>query len=114
MKRVLGLQAVPDVGANALAKRQIQVAVHLAGRPDTDERQIDPGDPVEGDVAKRELPSLPADWTSSIDAFESGPIMAELFHPALRSALVSCKRQEANRFLDKVSELEIETYLETV
>ena len=78
------------------------------------ERQIDPGDPVEGDVAKRELPSLPADWTSSIDAFESGPIMAELFHPALRSALVSCKRQEANRFLDKVSELEIETYLETV
>ncbi|GKX33863.1 MAG: glutamine synthetase [Rhizobiaceae bacterium MnEN-MB40S] len=78
------------------------------------ERQIDPGDPVEGDAARRELPSLPVDWTSSIDAFENGSIMADLFDPVLCNALVSCKRQEVNTFLDQVSDFEIETYLEIV
>lgn len=78
------------------------------------ERGLKPGEPIVSDVGSHGRPKLPADWVSAIDAFEAGPLMAELFSPDLRDAFVACKRQELNTFAREVSDFEIDTYLESV
>ncbi|WP_245443840.1 glutamine synthetase family protein [Mesorhizobium sp. DCY119] len=78
------------------------------------ERKLEPGEPIVSDVGSHSLPKLPPDWVSGINAFEAGPLMAELFSADLRDAFVACKRQELNTFVKEVSDFEIDTYLESV
>ncbi|WP_246245711.1 glutamine synthetase family protein [Mesorhizobium zhangyense] len=78
------------------------------------ERRLEAGEPIVSDVGSHSLPNLPPDWVSGINAFEAGPLMAELFSADLRDAFVACKRQELNTFAKEVSDFEIETYLESV
>ena len=78
------------------------------------ERAMEPGAPIVSIADARDLPSLPGDWGAAIRAFETGPLIAEMFDPALRDALISCKRQEMDTFARQVSDFEIATYLETV
>lgn len=59
-------------------------------------------------------PKIPADWGQAVDAFEAGPIAAEIFDPMLRSMLIACKRQEIAGFAEQVTDYEFSAYLEIV
>ncbi|MDW9592399.1 glutamine synthetase [Sinorhizobium meliloti] len=74
-----------------------------------------PPAPVEGRAyAAEKLPKIPADWGQAVDAFEAGPIAAEIFDPVLRSMLIACKRQEIAGFAEQVTDYEFSAYLEIV
>ncbi len=78
------------------------------------ERQVKPADPVTGDAYSLELPLLPLDWASSVEAFQKGVIVERIFAPLLRRMLVACKQQEIGVFAGRVAEFEYRSYLETV
>ena len=69
---------------------------------------------VTGDAYAQASEHLPTDWTAAILAFENGDYMQRIFSPVLRSALVSCKRQEVSVFAAHVTDFEYHSYLETV
>ncbi|MEH6832983.1 MULTISPECIES: glutamine synthetase family protein [Falsihalocynthiibacter] len=71
-------------------------------------------EPLTGNVYEAGMPQLPLDWAAAIDAFEQGPIVAEIFDPSLIQLIVQSKRQELERFLETVTKLEYQTYLEVV
>ncbi|RUW19132.1 MULTISPECIES: glutamine synthetase family protein [unclassified Mesorhizobium] len=74
-----------------------------------------PPAPVEGQACSVEkLPKIPAEWGQAVDAFETGPIAAEIFDPVLRSMLIACKRQEIAGFAEQVTDYEFSAYLEIV
>ncbi|MCB1399914.1 MAG: glutamine synthetase, partial [Rhodobacteraceae bacterium] len=62
----------------------------------------------------KELPHLPLDWASAIEAFRSGKHVRSIYSPRLQRMLVDCKRQEQFRFTRQVTEFEYHSYLETV
>ncbi|MFK4259589.1 glutamine synthetase family protein [Agrobacterium tumefaciens] len=76
-------------------------------------RQMQPPEPRGSDAHAKDLEKLPADWHSAINAFEGGALVSEIFSPVLRSALVSCKRQELETFATHITRFEYQTYLET-
>ncbi len=75
-----------------------------------------PPEPVSGDAYSlaKELPHLPLDWASAIQAFKSGPYIQSIYSQRLQRMLVDCKRQEQMRFNRQVTEFEYHSYLETV
>lgn len=78
------------------------------------EKRMEPVEPVAGSAYARDLPQLPTDWNSAIDAFEQGELVANIFAPVLREMLVTCKRQEAEVFACRITDFEHHSYLETV
>lgn len=78
------------------------------------EDRIDPPAPLTGNVYDAEIPSLPLDWLSAIEAFQSGPHVTRIFDPLLQTLLVQTKRQELATFLETVTEFEYSSYLEVV
>ncbi|MGI9335920.1 MAG: glutamine synthetase family protein [Gammaproteobacteria bacterium] len=78
------------------------------------ERQMQPCDPIEGDAYALDLPHLPFDWASSVEAFESGALTERIFAPLLRQMFVSCKKQEMAVFAGRVTDFEYQSYLEAV
>jgi glutamine synthetase len=75
-----------------------------------------PPEPVAGDAysLSKELPHLPLDWASAIQAFRSGAHIQSIYSGRLQRMLVDCKRQEQMRFNRQVTEFEYHSYLETV
>lgn len=74
-----------------------------------------PPAPVTGRAYSAEkLAKIPADWGQAVDAFETGPIAAEIFDPVLRAMLIACKRQEIAGFAEQVTDYEFSAYLEIV
>ena len=78
------------------------------------ENKWQPSDPIEGDASAKDLPRLPMDWASAIDAFERGSHVAEIFPKLLRRMLVDCKKQEHRIFKQHVTNFEYDAYLEVV
>jgi glutamine synthetase len=78
------------------------------------ERAMTPPDPIAGNAYAQDLPQLPPDWASAIDAFEDGEHVADIFSRRLQRMLVECKRQELRRFSEKVTDFEYHSYLEAV
>lgn len=70
--------------------------------------------PIVGRAYAAELPQIPTDWAQAVNAFEIGPIAAEIFDPVLRSMLIACKRQEIAGFAEQVTDYEFSAYLEIV
>lgn len=73
-----------------------------------------PPAPITGNAYDQELPQLPVDWTSAIDAFEADRTIARIFPAELIRNLVATKRQECAEFADLSPEERIDLYLDTV
>lgn len=78
------------------------------------ENEMKPSLPIVGDAYRLDLPHLPLDWASAIEAFEDGPHVAEVFSPELQTMLVESKTQELKRFARQVTDFEYHSYLEIV
>ena len=100
--------------AAADANPYLVIASILGAALEGIEQQVQPPDPIIGDAYSLELPHLPLDWTSSIEAFAQGTFMGRIFAPVLRQMLVACKQQELATFAGRVTDFEYHSYLETV
>ena len=78
------------------------------------EDELTPTAPQKGNIYEADVPSLPMDWPTAIQAFETGAYVPRIFDPLFQALIVQAKRQELNTFLSKVTEFEYETYLEVV
>ncbi len=76
--------------------------------------QWQPADPIEGDAYAMDLPHLPLDWASAIEAFEHGVHVAGIFSDRLKGMLLDCKKQEHRIFKSQVTDFEYHSYLEVV
>ncbi|WP_407492734.1 glutamine synthetase family protein [Pseudooceanicola sp. MF1-13] len=70
--------------------------------------------PITGNAYEMDLPQLKADWLSAIEAFETDPMIAKIFEPALIHNLTLTKRQEMERLDEIPSQMHWKTYLESV
>lgn len=73
-----------------------------------------PPEPIQGNAYDQDCPQLAASWAAAIDAFESDPIMAQVFPARLRDCLLRCKRQELALIEDVAIDAHWKTYLDTV
>lgn len=78
------------------------------------EDEMTPAAPQTGDIYSADVPSLPTNWVSAIDAFEEGQHVTRIFDPLYRKLIVQAKRQELDTFLSHVPAFEYSTYLEVV
>ncbi len=102
--------------AGADANPYLVVASVLGGALLGLENAWQPAEPVTGDAYSvyKDLPHLPLDWASAIQAFHTGPNVSRIYSARLQRMLVDCKRQEQFRFNRQVTEFEYHSYLETV
>ncbi|WP_028956771.1 glutamine synthetase family protein [Sulfitobacter sp. 20_GPM-1509m] len=78
------------------------------------EKALVPAPAVIGDAYRQELPHLPLDWASAIEAFRRGTYVQDVFSKQLQTMLVECKTQELKRFARHVTDFEYHSYLEVV
>ena len=74
----------------------------------------EPPAPIVGNAYNADLPQIPVDWASAIDAFETCPQVARIFPPELIRNFVLTKRQEMHYMNDLSREEQVEIYLDTV
>jgi len=73
-----------------------------------------PPAPVTGNAYEADLPQIPADWQTAIDAFETDPYVARIFAPEMIRNLVLTKRQERHYMQELTPEEQVIIYLDTV
>jgi glutamine synthetase len=78
------------------------------------ENKLTPTPAIVGDAYRQDLPHLPLDWASAIDAFRRGAHVPEIFSKQLQTMFVECKTQELKRFARHVTDYEYHSYLEVV
>ncbi|MGB7286552.1 MAG: glutamine synthetase family protein [Salaquimonas sp.] len=78
------------------------------------ENKLTPVRPITGDAYSMDLPHLPLDWASAIEAFEDGKHVPDIFSKRLQKMFVECKTQELKRFAREVTDFEYHSYLEVV
>lgn len=78
------------------------------------ENELTPVPPITGDAYSMDLPHLPLDWASAIEAFEDGKHVPDIFSKRLQKMFVECKTQELKRFAREVTDFEYHSYLEIV
>jgi len=100
--------------AGADANPYLVLASILGGALIGIEQKLTPVAPIDGDAYKLDLPQLPTDWMSAIEAFETGSSVTEIYSKRLQSMFAGCKRQEAARFNRQVTDFEYHSYLEVV
>lgn len=102
--------------AGADANPYLVLASILGGALLGIEEGWEPAEALVGDAYSlaKELPHLPLDWASAIEAFKAGKHIRSIYSPRLQRMLVDCKRQEQFRFTRQVTEFEYHSYLETV
>jgi len=100
--------------AGADANPYLVLAAILGAALEGIERQIQSAEPITGDAYALDLPHLPFDWASSIEAFEQGALSERMFAPVLRQTFAACKQQERAVFAGQVTDFEYHSYLETV
>ncbi|MFT7058654.1 MAG: glutamine synthetase [Pseudorhodobacter sp.] len=102
--------------AGADANPYLVLASILGGALLGIENGWEPAEALTGDAysVAKELPHLPLDWASAIQAFKNGEFVKSIYSPRLQRMFVDCKRQEQFRFNRHVTEFEYDSYLETV
>ncbi|MFW2588226.1 glutamine synthetase family protein [Sagittula sp. SSi028] len=75
---------------------------------------IAPPPPITGNAYVQDLPSIPRDWTSAIDAFEQSSIMPRIFPREMIRNMVMMKRQECRDMEDLTDSERTDIYLDTV
>ncbi|WP_116084277.1 glutamine synthetase family protein [Tropicimonas sp. IMCC34011] len=74
----------------------------------------EPPDPITGNAYDLDLPQMPSDWGSAIDAFEASPEIARIFPEELIRNLVLTKRQELHYYRELSDTEKVDLYLDTV
>ncbi|QUJ77129.1 glutamine synthetase [Sulfitobacter albidus] len=74
----------------------------------------EPPAPITGNAYDADLPQMPTDWASAIDAFETDAQIARIFAPELIRNMVMTKRQELHYMEDLDTDERVEIYLDTV
>ncbi len=100
--------------AGADANPYLVLAAILGGALLGIEEKREPAAPVTGDAYSQDLPHLPLDWASAIEAFATGTHVPQVFSPRLQTMFTGCKRQELGVFKARVTDFEYHSYLETV
>lgn len=100
--------------AGADANPYLVLAAILGAALEGIEQQLSPVDPIDGDAYSLDLPQLPLDWASAVEAFDNGALTERIFAPVLRHILVACKKQEMAVLAGRVTDFEYHSYLETV
>lgn len=75
---------------------------------------VEPPAPITGNAYAADLPQIPGDWQSAIDAFEASPEVARIFAPELIRNFVLTKRQELHYMQELTPQEQVEIYLDTV
>ncbi|WP_434291220.1 glutamine synthetase family protein [Celeribacter sp. SCSIO 80788] len=100
--------------AGADANPYLVLASILGGALLGIENKWEPEAPVSGNAYDQDLPRLPLDWASAIEAYRVGPHIPQIYSAQLQRMLTDCKRQELRVFKRRVTDFEYHTYLETV
>ncbi|MGP6086551.1 glutamine synthetase family protein [Antarctobacter jejuensis] len=75
---------------------------------------LEPPAQITGNAYDQDLPQMPGDWGSAIDAFADSPVMARIFPQELIRNFVLTKRQELRDMDDLDKHEQMELYLDTV
>ena len=100
--------------AGADANPYLVMAAILGGALYGLENKLTPPEPVSGDAYDMDLPSIPLDWRSAIDAMVDGTHAERLFGDLFCKMYIAAKNQEYDQFMQAVTRIEYETYLESV
>ncbi len=100
--------------AGADANPYLLLAVLLAGVLEGLERGENPPAATEGNAYEAGLPQLPADWAAAILSFEGSAALKGQLNPQFVETFTAMKRQEFDRFAQRMSDFEVSTYLTTV
>ncbi len=92
----------------------LSIAAVLGAAMNGIEDAKDPPAPITGNAYDQDLPQIPTDWHSAIDAFETNPHVARIFDPLLIQNLVLTKRQEARYMKEMSPQEELDLYLGAV
>lgn len=74
----------------------------------------EPPAPITGNAYAADLPQIPGDWKSAIDAFEASPEIARIFPADLVRNFVLTKRQELHYMQELTPSEQVTIYLDTV
>ncbi len=100
--------------AGADANPYLLLAVLLAGVLEGLDAKQEPAAPTKGNAYEAGLPQLPANWAAAIDEFEASEALKAHLNPQFCAVFTAMKRQEFNRFAQRMSDFEVATYLTTV
>jgi glutamine synthetase len=78
------------------------------------EDAIEPPAPVTGNAYALDLPRIPSDWGTAIDAFEGSELIKRIFPEMLIRNMVLTKRQEKLYMAELTQPEQTEIYLDTV
>ena len=78
------------------------------------EKQIEPPNPEVGNAYKSNNDGLPASWQASIGEFQNGQFIHNRFPKELADMFLNCKKQECQKLTSKVTDDEMNSYLNTV
>jgi glutamine synthetase len=78
------------------------------------EDAAEPPAPITGNAYAADLPQIPGDWVSAIDAFEQSPEISRIFATDLIRNMVLTKRQEVHYMQELSPEERVALYLDTV
>ena len=78
------------------------------------EKQIEPPNPEVGNAYKSNNDGLPASWQASIGEFQNGQFIHNRFPKQLVDMFLNCKKQECQKLTSKVTDDEMNSYLNTV
>ncbi len=92
----------------------LSVAAVLGAALNGIEDAVLPGAPITGNAYQQDLPQVPSDWDTAIDAFESSAEIKRIFAPDLIANYVLTKRQEARYMKDLSPDERTEIYLDAV
>lgn len=92
----------------------LAIAAVLGGMLDGIENDTPPPPEVRGNAYAQDLPQIPTDWATAIDAFESAPIIRRIFAPTLVANLVMTKKQELARMASLDPPAQVRLCLDTV
>jgi glutamine synthetase len=108
-----GVPRVENRIASADANPYLVMAATLAAGLDGLERELDPGDPYEGNPAG-DAPTLPQSLPTALSALQDDDVLCEYLGEELVRAYVASKRKEREAYRTTVTPWEREQYVETL
>ena len=73
----------------------------------------EPPAPITGNAYAADLPQIPGDWKSAIDAFENSAEVKRIFAPEMVRNFILTKRQELHYMQELTPQEQVEIYLDT-
>lgn len=92
----------------------LSVAAVLGAALNGIEDQRDPPAPITGNAYELDLPQIPSDWETAMQAFEQSTIMPRIFSPELIANLLMTKQQDARKLAELDRQGQIDIYLDSV